>query len=86
MDEVGQGEAEMAIKQLEILRGFPLLELNESVLDLAAQFLTRSNLPPSASDDAVQLPETLRKIGLIDPDNMYYWVEGVTALTISAFI
>ncbi len=55
LDEVGQGEAEMAIKRLEILRGFPLLELNESVLDLAAQFLTRSNLPPKASDDAVHI-------------------------------
>lgn len=33
----------------------PLVELNQSVRSLAAEFLTRSNLPLKASDDAVHI-------------------------------
>ncbi len=55
LDEVGRGDAEIALKRLEILNGVPLLELNQSVRSLAAQFLLRSNLPPKASDDAVHI-------------------------------
>lgn len=46
LDEVGRGDAEIALKRLEILNGVPLVELNQSVRSLAAQFLSRSNLPP----------------------------------------
>jgi hypothetical protein len=42
--EVSQGDAEIASRRLEILRDFSLLELNQAVLDLAEQFLGRSNL------------------------------------------
>jgi hypothetical protein len=35
-------------KRLEILRDFPLLELNQAAQGLAVQFLTRSNLLPKA--------------------------------------
>ena len=45
----------MANRRLEILRDFPLLEVNEDVQSLAAQFLTKSNLPPKASDDALHI-------------------------------
>lgn len=53
--EVSQGDAEMAAQRLEILRGFSLLELNQSILDLAEQFLQKSNLPAKADVDAVHI-------------------------------
>ncbi len=55
VDEVAKGDAEIASKRLEILNGLPLVELNQAVRNLAAQFLMRSNLPPKASDDAVHI-------------------------------
>ena len=55
LDEVAQGDAEIAAKRLEFLNGFPLLDLNEAVKDLALQFLTRSNLPPKAANDALHI-------------------------------
>jgi predicted nucleic acid-binding protein len=55
LDEVARGDAEIAVKRLEILNGLPLVELNQSVRSLAAQFLLRSSLPPKASDDAVHI-------------------------------
>ncbi len=55
LDEVARGDAEMAVKRLEMLEGLPLVELNQAVRNLSAQFLTRSNLPAKASDDAVHI-------------------------------
>ncbi|BAU14468.1 hypothetical protein LEP3755_50150 [Leptolyngbya sp. NIES-3755] len=55
LDEIAQGDTEIAAQRLEIVRGFPLLDLNQAVKDLAKQFLTRSNLPPKAADDAVHI-------------------------------
>ena len=55
LDEIGEGDSEIAAQRLEILRDFPLLELNQAVRDLAGQFLARSNLPPKAADDAVHI-------------------------------
>lgn len=55
LDEATQGDVVIAAKRLEVLRNFPLLELNEAVQDLAAQFLTKSNLPPKAANDAVHI-------------------------------
>ncbi|MBC7970402.1 MAG: type II toxin-antitoxin system VapC family toxin [Verrucomicrobia bacterium] len=55
LDEAAQGDAEIAARRLEIVRNFPLLEVTESVEDLADQFMARSNLPPKASDDAVHI-------------------------------
>jgi predicted nucleic acid-binding protein len=55
VDEVARGDSEIALKRLEILEGIPQVELNLSVRSLAAQFLSRSNLPPKASDDAVHI-------------------------------
>lgn len=55
LDEVSQGDSEIAANRLEILNGVPLVELNQAVQNLAAQFLKRSNLPPKASDDAVHI-------------------------------
>ncbi|ELR98869.1 type II toxin-antitoxin system VapC family toxin [Gloeocapsa sp. PCC 73106] len=55
VDEVTKGDTEIALKRLEILNGLPLVELNQAVRNLSAQFLMRSNLPPKASDDAVHI-------------------------------
>ncbi len=55
LDEAARGDAEIALKRLEILNGLPLVDLNQSVRSLAAQFLSRSNLPSKASDDAVHI-------------------------------
>jgi predicted nucleic acid-binding protein len=55
INEIAQGDREIASQRLEIVRNFPLLELNQSVKDLAKQFLTRSNLPPKADVDAIHI-------------------------------
>jgi PIN domain len=55
LDEVAQGDAQIATQRLDMLRNFPLLELNQAVQGLAAQFLTRSNLPPKAKVDAIHI-------------------------------
>jgi predicted nucleic acid-binding protein len=55
LDEVARGDAEIATKRLEILRGFPLLAINQTVQNLALEFLSKSNLPPKAADDALHI-------------------------------
>jgi predicted nucleic acid-binding protein len=55
LDEVARGDTEIATKRLEIVRDFPLLEVTESVNELASEFMAKSNLPPKASDDAVHI-------------------------------
>jgi hypothetical protein len=55
LDEVAQGDKEIAPQRLEILRDFPLLALNQDVQNLAVQLLTRSNLPPKARIDAIHI-------------------------------
>lgn len=55
LDEVAQGDTEIAAQRLEIVRDFPLLALNQAVQDLAAQFLARSSLPPKAKVDAIHI-------------------------------
>ncbi len=55
LDEAGQGDAEMASKRLEILQSLSVLELTDTIEDLGMQFLTRSNLPAKASDDAIHI-------------------------------
>jgi hypothetical protein len=53
--ETSQGDAAIASQRLEIVRDLALLDLNQSVLDLAEQFLGRSNLPAKADVDAVHI-------------------------------
>jgi PIN domain len=55
IDEVAQGDKEIAAQRLEILRDFPLLALNQGVQELAAQFLAQSSLPPKAKVDAIYI-------------------------------
>lgn len=53
--ETSQGDTAIAFQRLELLRNLSLLDLNPSVLDLAEQFLERSNLPAKADVDAVHI-------------------------------
>jgi hypothetical protein len=53
--ETSQGDAAIATQRLEIVRNLALLDLNQSVLDLAEQFLERSSLPAKANVDAVHI-------------------------------
>lgn len=53
--ETSQGDAAIASQRLEIIRNLAFLDLNQSVLDLAEQFLERSNLPAKADVDAVHI-------------------------------
>ena len=53
--ETSQGDTEIASRRLEIIRNIALLDLNQSVLDLAEQFLERSSLPAKADIDAVHI-------------------------------
>lgn len=53
--ETSQGDAQVAAQRLEIIRDFALLDLNQSVLDLAEQFLERSSLPTKADVDAIHI-------------------------------
>jgi len=53
--ETSQGDTEIASQRLEIVRNLVLLDLNQSVLDLAEQFLERSSLPAKANVDAIHI-------------------------------
>jgi hypothetical protein len=53
--ETSQGDNAIASQRLEIINNLSLLDLNQSVLDLAEQFLKRSNLPAKADVDAVHI-------------------------------
>jgi hypothetical protein len=53
--ETSQGDGAIASQRIEILANLALLDLNQAVLDLAEQFLERSNLPAKADVDAVHI-------------------------------
>ena len=55
LDEVARGDRAISSRRLEILRDFPLLEVDQAVQNLAAQFLRQSNLPLKAADDALHI-------------------------------
>ena len=45
----------MVNQRLEVIRDYPLLEVTETVDDLASEFMAKSNLPPKAADDAIHI-------------------------------
>ncbi len=55
LDEVARGDLEIANRRLDLLSGFPLLDVNKSVQTLAEQYIRYSNLPPKAADDALHI-------------------------------
>ena len=55
LDEITDGEAEMARQRLKLLRGVPLLELNVAANDLGREVLRSGLLPASADGDAAHI-------------------------------
>jgi len=55
LDEIGRGDAEVAKRRLDAVKGIPLLDITEDVLDLAAGFLTLRIIPKRAGTDAVHI-------------------------------
>jgi hypothetical protein len=55
LDEIAQGDQEIANKRLELVKDFPLLNIDQSARNLALAFLKQSNLPSKASDDALHI-------------------------------
>lgn len=55
VQETSQGDAQIASQRLEIIRDFALLDLNQSVLNLAERFLEHSSLPAKADVDAIHI-------------------------------
>lgn len=53
--ETSQGDAHKASERLELIRDLVLLALDQSVLDLAERFLSRSSLPAKADVDAIHI-------------------------------
>jgi hypothetical protein len=53
--ETSQGDTAIATQHLKIVRNLALIDLNQSVLDLAEQFLERSSLPAKADVDAIHI-------------------------------
>ncbi|WP_448572199.1 type II toxin-antitoxin system VapC family toxin [Trichothermofontia sp.] len=53
--ETSQGDSKIASQRLDIIRDIILLDLNQSVLNLAEQFLARSSLPAKADIDAIHI-------------------------------
>ncbi|WP_353734908.1 MULTISPECIES: type II toxin-antitoxin system VapC family toxin [unclassified Okeania] len=49
LDEAARGDPEMAQNRIEIIKDFPSLISNETVTDLAQQFLQQTNLPLKTS-------------------------------------
>lgn len=52
LDEAGAGDPQAAQERLEVLRPFPLLDINDDVLRLAAALLKANVLPEKAARDA----------------------------------
>jgi predicted nucleic acid-binding protein len=54
-DEAARGDPAIAAQRLSLLQSLMLLELTEEALELAQAFLSQSNLPPKASNDALHM-------------------------------
>jgi predicted nucleic acid-binding protein len=55
LDEAARGDVEMATRRLEVLNDLPLLEINQPIQNLAAQFLIKGSLLPKAAADALHI-------------------------------
>jgi len=54
-DEVIRGDPEIASQRLNLLHSLRFLDLTESAKELAQAFLTKSNLPLKAANDALHI-------------------------------
>jgi hypothetical protein len=55
LEEITQGDTQIAQKRLNAVQNIPLLSVDEIALSLAEQFLLKSNLPVKAGTDAVHI-------------------------------
>ena len=55
IDEVAEGDAEMAAARLSVIGEIPLLDINDEVIELASKIISCSALPPKASRDAAHV-------------------------------
>ena len=55
LDEAAAGDPDAARRRLDLLRGMPLLDVNETVRALAQQLLVGIPLPPPAGADSVHI-------------------------------
>lgn len=54
-DEAARGDPAIATQRLNLLQSLMLLELTEEAFELSQAFLSQSNLPPKASNDALHI-------------------------------
>ncbi len=54
-DEAARGDPAIATQRLNLLESLMLLELTEEAFELSQAFLSQSNLPPKASNDALHM-------------------------------
>ncbi|HMP07562.1 MAG TPA: type II toxin-antitoxin system VapC family toxin [Lacipirellulaceae bacterium] len=55
LDEVSDGDPQLASERLELLEGLPLLELNSEIDDIAEEIMARAILPANAQLDALHI-------------------------------
>jgi hypothetical protein len=55
LDEIGRGDADLAKKRLEAVKGPPLLDITDDDLDLATGFLSLRIIPKKAGTDAAHI-------------------------------
>jgi hypothetical protein len=55
LDEAALGDSEIASQRLEMLKSITLLEPSEIAQELVIQFLSKTNLPPKAANDAAHI-------------------------------
>lgn len=55
LDECGDGDAEMAQKRLELLKGIPVLEISDAAVQLSKQLVDRGPLPVKAEKDSLHI-------------------------------
>jgi len=55
LDEIGRGECEMAAKRLDSMTTIPLLDIEDSVIQLARALVAGSIIPRKAVDDAFHI-------------------------------
>lgn len=54
-DEAARGDGAIAAQRLILLQSLMLLEINEEALELAQEFLSQTNLPKKAANDALHM-------------------------------
>jgi predicted nucleic acid-binding protein len=55
VQEVSSGDADAVAKRLEVIAGFPLLEIAPEAVQLAEQFMTEKAIPNQAVEDALHI-------------------------------